>query len=97
MRLLLDTQILLWGLEDLDKLASAELAAIASPDNTIYFSPVNVWEIAIKRGLGKLDVAPDFLTRVRAEPSLKALRSSWNMPGEFRNCPVCTAIHSIDC
>jgi PIN domain nuclease of toxin-antitoxin system len=54
MKLLLDTQAFLWWDSNDARLPSALHSAISSPRNQIYVSAVSVWEIAIKRGLGKL-------------------------------------------
>jgi PIN domain nuclease of toxin-antitoxin system len=54
MRLLLDTHAFLWW-DSKDALLPPPLrAAIASPQNQVFVSAVSVWEIAIKRALGKL-------------------------------------------
>lgn len=50
MRLLLDTQALLWALDTPERLGKAR-AVIVDPGNEILFSAVNIWEIAIKFGL----------------------------------------------
>lgn len=60
MRLLLDTHVLLWWLDDPLQLAGPAAAAIRSPENAVYVSAATVWEIVIKKGLGKLD-SPDNL------------------------------------
>ncbi|MDR1184643.1 MAG: type II toxin-antitoxin system VapC family toxin [Coriobacteriales bacterium] len=53
---LADTHILLWAFTDPSKL-SADIQAILSDDKTeVFYSPVNLWEIAIKYGLGKLEI-----------------------------------------
>jgi PIN domain nuclease of toxin-antitoxin system len=61
--LLLDTHILLWWLGDDPALPAAAREAIASPDNEVMVSAAAVWEIAIKKALGKLE-APDDLLKV---------------------------------
>jgi PIN domain nuclease of toxin-antitoxin system len=61
--LLLDTHILLWWLADDPALPVAAREAIASPDNEVMVSAAAVWEIAIKKALGKLE-APDDLLKV---------------------------------
>ena len=53
-RLLLDTQVLLWALEDSPVLGVSTREAIVDPRNQIFVSAASVWEIAIKRALGKL-------------------------------------------
>jgi PIN domain nuclease of toxin-antitoxin system len=57
MRLLLDTHALLWWHEGASELSGAATAALSDPTNTVYFSAVNVWEIQIKRHLGKLHLS----------------------------------------
>lgn len=56
MKYLLDTHILLWATTNSDKLSQRARNIIANPDNDIYFSTVSIWEIAIKTGLGKLQL-----------------------------------------
>jgi len=59
MRLLLDTNALLWWLAD-EGLAAQARDAIADPENLVVVSAVSAWEISIKKALGKL-AAPDDL------------------------------------
>jgi PIN domain nuclease of toxin-antitoxin system len=56
MRLLTDTHVLLWALLEPDRLDPAWRAMLEAPEQQIYFSAVNIWEIAIKRALER----PDF-------------------------------------
>lgn len=63
MSLLLDTHILLWWLADDPQLPTAAREAIASPDNEVMVSAAAVWEIAIKKAVGRLE-APDDLLEV---------------------------------
>ena len=57
MRLLLDTHVLLWALSGDPSLHQDIELSIADPSNTVFVSAASLWEIAIKRALGKL-VAP---------------------------------------
>lgn len=54
MRLLLDTHVFLWAVGRPDALEMTARDAIADPRNLVLLSAVTPWEIAIKRGLGKL-------------------------------------------
>ena len=63
MILLLDAHPLLWWLADDATLDAQARDAIADPTNDVLVSAATVWEIAIKRAMGKL-VAPDGLTEV---------------------------------
>ena len=60
MTLLLDTHVLLWWLDDPHLHSPSARQAIGDGTNTVIVSAVVIWEIAIKRALGKLD-APDDL------------------------------------
>lgn len=60
MKLLLDTHILLWWLNQDRKLSQTEIDTIANPDCLVFVSAVTAWEIAIKKMIGKLE-APDDL------------------------------------
>lgn len=66
-RLLLDTHTLLWWLADDPALSTLARAAIADPGNEPLVSAASVWEIAIKRSLGKLTAPEDLLDRIQAE------------------------------
>lgn len=58
MRLLLDTHIYLWWLQDNRKLSKAGRAKIIAADE-VFVSSASIWEASIKAGLGKLDVDID--------------------------------------
>ena len=57
MTLLLDTHVFLWWLDDNPRLGPKSRAAIADPDNTVWVSATSAWEIAIKTGLGRLELS----------------------------------------
>ena len=60
MRLLLDTNALLWWRSGSPRLSSLVSDQISNPDNDIVVSIASLWEIAIKRVLGKLRFLEDF-------------------------------------
>ncbi|CAA9424227.1 MAG: Death on curing protein, Doc toxin [uncultured Rubrobacteraceae bacterium] len=62
MRLLLDTHVLLWWLANDPNLGRDARAGISDPHSSVYVSAATVWEISIKRALGKLE-APSDLSR----------------------------------
>lgn len=66
MKYLLDTHILLWSVEDNPKLSKSARAIIENSDNTLLFSVVSIWEVAIKIGTNKpdFDFNPSVLRRV---------------------------------
>jgi PIN domain nuclease of toxin-antitoxin system len=55
-KLLLDTQVLLWSATDPQRLAASARAAVEDGANDVAISIVVAWEIAIKQSLGKLDL-----------------------------------------
>ena len=71
MNLLLDTHTLIWALEDNPSLSALARVAIVDGENMVFVSAVSVWEISIKKALGKLE-APDTLLdeieRIRFTP-----------------------------
>ena len=58
--MLLDTRVLLWWLAGAP-LSAAASAAIADPDNLVHVSSASIWEISIKRAIGKVDVDGDLV------------------------------------
>lgn len=65
MILLLDTHLLLWTALRTRRVPDQARLLIDDPENQLFFSVVNIWEIAIKRGLGRDDfsVEPALLRR----------------------------------
>ena len=59
MILLLDAHALLWWLDDRPTLVASARATIADPANDVLVSAATVWELGIKRALGKLHVTAD--------------------------------------
>lgn len=71
MNLLLDTHTLIWVFDANPKLSQAAREAISEGENEVFVSAVTAWEIAIKRGLGKLELRGDYrrgLERYRFTP-----------------------------
>lgn len=59
MKLLLDTHILLWAAEGSPRLPKVALSLILDSENALLFSPASLWEITIKKGLGRDDFQVD--------------------------------------
>ncbi|MBE7374357.1 type II toxin-antitoxin system VapC family toxin [Pseudomonas lopnurensis] len=81
MRILIDTHILLWILQDSPRL-SAKARQQLQRASEVYVSAASFWEIAIKQGLGKLNV------------DIESLRASCEMSGIIE-LPV-TVDHAIE-
>jgi PIN domain nuclease of toxin-antitoxin system len=56
MNLILDTHVFLWYLQDDDQLTPAIANILESTENKLYLSIASLWEIAIKLGIGKLEL-----------------------------------------
>jgi PIN domain nuclease of toxin-antitoxin system len=82
MRILLDTHILLWALLNPSRLAPLHRDLLVSPEHQVFFSAVNIWEIAIKRALDRpdFDVEPDVVREA-------------GIATDFRELPI-TGIHA---
>jgi len=59
MKLLLDTHLLLWAAGEPKRLSKQARTLIDNPDNELLFSAASLWEVAIKRGLGREDFKVD--------------------------------------
>lgn len=59
MKLLLDTHLLLWAAGSAGRLSKAARRLIDDADNVLHFSAASIWEIAIKRSLGREDFTVD--------------------------------------
>ena len=79
MRLLLDTHVYLWWLQDHPRLSKAGRSAIAGATE-VFVSSASIWEAAIKSGIGKLNVDVNALVTEIANSG-------------FRELPV-TALHA---
>jgi len=59
MKLLPDTQILIWAADSPEVLPGKALDLLNNLDNDVFFSSVSIWEVAIKFGLRKPDFQVD--------------------------------------
>ena len=74
MRLLLDTHVLLWAVLDDPRLTETQAKAIS--EGELYLSSASVWEIGIKRSIGKLNV-PDKIFDIAVNAGCRPLPISW--------------------
>ena len=65
MKILLDTHLLLWAASDPNRLSVRARTLINNSEQELLFSAASLWEVAIKRGLGRKDfhVDPRLLRR----------------------------------
>lgn len=72
MRILLDTHVFLWAVSASDRLSDAARDALRGATE-IHVSAASIWEIAIKRGLGRIEAAPEALVAVIERSGFRAL------------------------
>lgn len=92
MNLLLDTHLLLWAAATPERLSKEASKMIQNRENRLYFSSVSIWEITIKRGLGRDDflIDPALLRRGLVENGYEELPVSSTHAIEVGHLP---AIH----
>ncbi len=66
MRLLLDTHVLLWWLQGAP-ISEEAAEKIGDTANDVIVSAATVWELSIKRQLGKVDMPPNLVDQCRSE------------------------------
>ena len=59
MSYLLDTHVLLWAAGDPERISAPVRALLEDEATTLHFSAASLWEIVIKRGLGRDDFRVD--------------------------------------
>jgi PIN domain nuclease of toxin-antitoxin system len=59
MKLLIDTQLLLWTAHQSKKLPKPARVLMQEPKNELFFSAASMWEITIKSSLGREDFRVD--------------------------------------
>jgi len=67
MKLLLDTHVWLWALLEPARLKRDVLAQLGSERNEKWLSPISVWETLLLAARGRLSLAPDPESWVRAQ------------------------------
>ena len=87
MKLLLDTHILLWVMQDAPQLGRAARRLLNEAE-TIHVSSVSLWEIAIKSALGKLRVDQDELDAQLDKIGFAPLPVTWAHTRGLRHLPL---------
>jgi PIN domain nuclease of toxin-antitoxin system len=87
MKLLLDTNAFLWWRDESPLLSARAKAEIREPDNDIIVSICSLWEITIKRTVGKLQFAEDFES-VMADEDFRLLPVAYAHLGALDSLPL---------
>jgi PIN domain nuclease of toxin-antitoxin system len=61
-RLLLDTNIIIWALNRSERLKQSTLVLLQDPANELYCSVISIWEISIKQSINKLNMPDSYLS-----------------------------------
>ncbi len=84
---LLDTHPLLWALSEHPNLPASLAAAIEADPSRFLVSDVSLWEIAIKRSAGKLQV-PEYVPEIVSDLGFGAVRISRRQTWDVRRLPI---------
>ncbi len=57
---LLDTHTIIWMIDNPEKLSTKVATILLNEKNSLYYSMVSIWEIAIKVSIGKLELADNW-------------------------------------
>jgi PIN domain nuclease of toxin-antitoxin system len=85
-RILLDTNILIWWLRDAPEMGEKAKKLISNRQNQLFVSAVSLWEIQIKRSIGKLS-APDGLLEIIEDEGLVIIDISGQHAEQIGNLP----------
>lgn len=93
MRLLIDTQVLLWWtiLAHENRLSKKQLETISNPDHEIVLSYVTAWEMAIKQSIRKLELpapAEEFVRFEAQDKNLTLLPVKLEHVGAYEKLPM---------
>lgn len=80
---LLDTHILLWWFSNDKQLSKKIKNEIADSDNNIFVSSASIWEIAIKKSLGKLKVPNNLKEIIESEFEFLSITAEHAQQVEF--------------
>ncbi|WLR93915.1 type II toxin-antitoxin system VapC family toxin [Shinella zoogloeoides] len=59
MRLLIDTHLLIWAADGIERLSAEAIELMGDPENVLIFSVASIWEVAIKQTLSRSDFSAD--------------------------------------
>ncbi len=91
MKLLLDTHIFLWLIDDDERLSEQYRQAIQNPNNEKFLSVISIWECVIKYQIGKLNFpsSPEiYLPKERRKHLIKTLTVDENSIAQLVKLPL---------
>jgi PIN domain nuclease of toxin-antitoxin system len=90
MKGLMDTHCFIWTLLDAHKLSKKAASFIENPENEIFVSAINFWEISLKFSLGKLELnglVPEDLPELALQTGLEIIPLDYGESASFHKLP----------
>ncbi len=89
MKVLLDTHAFLWLITDDDRLSENARQTFLNTENSLFFSAASLWEICIKKSLGKISLKDGWFQTIQEEMEINTIR--W-LPIEMTHCAEVTEL-----
>jgi PIN domain nuclease of toxin-antitoxin system len=83
MKVLLDTHVFLWLIIGDERLSKKAKQVFLDPQNQIFLSAVSLWEIGIKKSLGKLSLKNGWVKQLEKEMKINTIQV---LPIEMTHC-----------
>ena len=74
MQILLDTHIIIWLVENPKQLSQKVLDILTDKKTKIYYSLASIWELAIKAGIGRIEIDLSILLDTLKQNDIKPLQ-----------------------
>lgn len=74
MKLLLDTHIFLWWDSEPSKLSKTALSAMEDKTNSLFLSVISIWEMQIKKDIGKLTLRVPLVEMLKAQEEINQIK-----------------------
>ena len=72
MKVLLDTHAFLWLISDDGRLSENARQTFLNTENSLFFSAASLWEICVKKSLGKISLKDGWFQTIQEEMELPA-------------------------
>ncbi len=89
MKVLLDTHAFLWLITDEDRLSDNARQTFLNTENSLFFSAASMWEICIKKSLGKINLKDGWFQTIQQELEINTIQ--W-LPIEMTHCAEVTEL-----
>ena len=89
MKVLLDTHAFLWLIAGDDRLSENARQTFLNTENSLFFSAASLWEICIKKSLGKISLKDGWFQTIQEEMEINTIQ--W-LPIEMTHCAEVTKL-----